>query len=167
MTCLSTRKKSKLTKAETKRNPASLLVGLAALILGGWLVVSTLNNGDQTVFRVEGGNTFVVEVADDSEERFKGLSGRNGLAEREGMLFIFDAPGQYTFVMREMKFSLDLIWIDKNRMISEITSNVSPDTYPEESFSPSNPIKYVLEVNSGTATREGWAVGDRVEFNVD
>ena len=47
-----------------------------------------------------------VELALTNEERTQGLSGRGNLEKNEGMLFIFDVPGEYYFWMKDMNFQL-------------------------------------------------------------
>ena len=102
-----------------------------------------------------------IEIADDPIEQSQGLSNRESLASDCGMLFIFPQPTMPGFWMKDMKFSLDLIWIDANSEIVEITKNVSPTTYPK-SFTPPSPIKYVLEVNAGWADENDINTGDEV-----
>lgn len=89
-----------------------------------------------------------VEIADEAHEQTQGLSGRERLAQNEGMLFIFPYSAIPTFWMKDMLFSLDMIWIDENGKIVDITKNIAPETYPT-TFSPPSQIKYVLEVNAG------------------
>src|SRR3989338_5410577 len=70
-----------------------------------------------------GNNKIFVQVVKTPEELTKGLSGREKLTDDQGMLFIFDRPGNYGFWMKEIKFDLDLIWIKENKIIG-ITPNV-------------------------------------------
>ena len=79
------------------------------------------------------------------------------------MLFIFLIPDKYGFWMKDMKFSLDLIWMDKNLAIVDMTKNLSPETFPAV-FSSSSPVKYVLEVNAGWSDRNKIKIGDTVVF---
>ena len=58
--------------------------------------------------------------------RLKGLSIKNTLNESEGMLFPFDTPGEYSFWMKDMKFPIDIIWIDSNYKIVYIEKNLQP-----------------------------------------
>ena len=104
-----------------------------------------------------------IEIADEPNEQSRGLSGRDSLEENGGMLFVFPESEKYSFWMKEMRFSLDLIWIDENKIITDITKNVSPDTFPA-TFSPSSPVKYVLEVNAGWSDRHNIKVGNIVSF---
>ena len=46
------------------------------------------------------------------EERSQGLSGRPNLAAGTGMLFVFEQAGSYAFWMKDMRFPLDMVWID-------------------------------------------------------
>ena len=80
------------------------------------------------------------------------------------MLFVYgDASTERCFWMKDMNFAIDMIWLDKDRQIVTIQSNVSPDSYPK-SFCPDKPAQYVLEVNSGFAKQSGWLVGTKFEF---
>lgn len=89
-----------------------------------------------------------VEIADIEEKRMMGLSGRQNLAENEGMLFVFEEPDFYSFWMKDMNFPIDIVWIGQDLKIADITENVSPETFPNV-FGPKAKIKYVLEVNAG------------------
>ena len=110
-----------------------------------------------------GKKELTVEIADNPEEQVQGLSDRESLRENNGMLFIFEQPIIAGFWMKDMKFSLDIIWIDENGMIIGIEKNVSPQSYPQI-FSPPSPIKYVLEVNSGWSDRNNIKTGDLMSF---
>lgn len=104
-----------------------------------------------------------VEVADTMLKQAKGLSGREYLSRDEGMLFVYRKPGFYSFWMRDMKFPLDIIWIDKDFSIVDITANIQPDSFPQ-TFTSRVPSQYVLEVNTGKADDLG-RIGDRVIFD--
>lgn len=102
-------------------------------------------------------------IADTPALRTQGLSGRAMLHDNEGMLFIFETPGKYPFWMKDMRFPLDIIWIGDDRRVTEITPNVSADSYPRH-FSPHVPVRYVLEVNAGFSRRFGIATGTPVSW---
>lgn len=110
-----------------------------------------------------GGVTLNIEVADTNIKRELGLSGREGLQENEGLLFIFDKEGSYGFWMKDMSFAIDIAWLDKNKKIIYIKSDVSLATYPEV-FSPTAPALYVLEVNSRFFENHQIKIGDLAEF---
>ncbi|PIR37958.1 MAG: hypothetical protein COV34_02615 [Candidatus Zambryskibacteria bacterium CG10_big_fil_rev_8_21_14_0_10_42_12] len=105
--------------------------------------------------------TFQVDVADTDAERIKGLSGKESLSERTGMLFIFEESAPRSFWMKDMRFSIDIVWIDKNRKIVGIHRHVSPETYPQSFVSP-EPVMYVLEVAEGVSSFMN--IGDTVNF---
>lgn len=121
----------------------------------------SLSIGDKT--------TISVEIADTPEKTTLGLSYRDSLPENQGMLFIFPESHIPTFWMKGMKFPLDMIWIDENNTIVDITQNVpypSPGTMEFElpHYSPNLPAKMVLEVNSGFVERNNVEVGDSIGF---
>ena len=117
---------------------------------------------DRVVIKISGYKV-MAEIADTEEKRERGLSGRKNLPEDAGMIFIFEIPAKYSFWMKDMRFPLDIIWVDKNKQVSAISKNIFPETYPA-SFTPSENVKYVLEVNAGWTEKNGVRVGDFIEL---
>ncbi len=100
-------------------------------------------------------------LAKTNKERERGLSGVEKLEENEGMLFLFPLGVSPSFWMKDMLFSIDIIWIDKDKNVVEITENISPESYPT-SIVPNKEVKYVLEVRSGFAEEKRIRVGDKL-----
>ena len=119
------------------------------------------------------GQSVKVDLALTPLEQEQGLSGRTELGPNEGMLFVFDTPGKYSFWMKDMKFAIDIIWftpsegneagLAEDLRVVSIKKDARPESYPE-SFTPDEEAKYVLEVESGFADKYNLQVGDRVEF---
>jgi uncharacterized membrane protein (UPF0127 family) len=89
-----------------------------------------------------------ISIADTNSERQLGLSGSVLLPSNQGKLFIFDTPSKPGFWMKDMNYGLDLIWLNQDLRIVDITKNVYPESYPEV-FYPKKEVLYVLEVNAG------------------
>jgi len=104
------------------------------------------------------------EVVSAFAEREKGLMFRESLGDDKGMLFIFEEEGLYSFWMKNMRFPLDIIWLDLNKKIVDIKENVMPCSGSCEILSPENKAKYVLEVNAGFTRRNKVKVGEVVRF---
>ena len=128
------------------------------------------NYKDQALVDVAG-ELFEVEIAQSVESREIGLSGRPYMPNRGGMLFMFEKPGMHNFWMKDMEFPLDFVWIDSDCLVSDLTENVShiedKGTADISTYSPSRPIKYVLEINAGISQTAGIQVGQRVRFMGD
>ena len=109
--------------------------------------------------------TVQVEVADTENSREQGLSGRQGLEENNGMLFVFDEPGEWGIWMKDMLFPIDIIWLAKGGTIVTMQNNVTPATYlqnPPEVFYPSGWASYVIELPAGFLAKYNIKVGDSV-----
>ena len=104
-----------------------------------------------------------VEVAQTKQQRMKGLSYRTELAEGRGMFFIFDDDGKHAIWMKDMQFTIDIIWIDAKMKVIHIEQAVAPNTYPQ-SFAPPVPAQYVLEVPAGYTQRR-IEIGDTVALD--
>jgi uncharacterized protein len=110
-------------------------------------------------------NKISAEVAQTNSQKDKGLGGRTCIAADQGMLFVFDKPGIYPFWMKDMKFPIDMVWIDSNHTVVTIKSNVSPSTYPQN-FKNSEPAQYVLELKAGQAKALDINNGVNLSFNL-
>ena len=98
------------------------------------------------------------EIAASEENKKRGLSGRESLVETAGMLFVFDKSGFYPFWMKEMNFSIDIVWIGDNWEIIGVAENLNPDSYPQ-TFYPPKPARLALEVNAGWAKKNNVKIG--------
>ena len=117
-----------------------------------------------------GNVTFNVEVAHIPELRVRGLSGREGIADDSGMLFVFDSGRTTEFWMRGMSFPLDFVWIGDDCTVVDLHKYVReplPGTVDAdlEHYASRVPAKYNLEIAAGTVTQRGISVGDRVRFS--
>jgi len=104
-----------------------------------------------------------LEVANTDATRVMGLSGRENMEENSGLLFVFPKPGKQCIWMKDMNFALDIIWLDSGKKITAIKKDVKPETYPD-AFCPSDDSKYVIELNSGTSSRAGLQVGQKISL---
>ncbi len=104
------------------------------------------------------GKTVKVEVVGTPEEKARGLGGRDGLPPNEGMLFVFDSDARYRFWMKDMLFSIDILWLSDDGRVVDMRENVSPETYPAV-FTPNAPARYVLELPAGFAKSNNVKIG--------
>lgn len=108
---------------------------------------------------------FSIELAVSQAEKEKGLMFRDNLKDDEGMLFIYDKEGVYSFWMKNTKIPLDIIWIDNDGKVVFISGNTQPcrsDICP--SINPGLDAKYVLEINGGVAQKIGLKVNDKLDL---
>lgn len=111
-----------------------------------------------------GTTTLVLEAAIADEDRQKGLGGRDGLEKGiDGMLFIFDKASYVSIWMKDMRFALDIIWLDKDWKVVDMAENIAPNTYPR-SFTPRTPALYVIELAAGRADMLQIERGDTLSF---
>ena len=116
-----------------------------------------------------GDSRFEVEIAATSQDRSRGLSGRESLPDSGGMLFIYDSARTPSFWMKEMLIPLDFVWIGEDCSVVDLLADVPPPPPGTSSSSlptyrPNSPVRYVLEINAGKVAEQGIEVGDPVRF---
>ena len=111
------------------------------------------------------GATIQVELASDDATRAQGLMYRDHMADDRGMLFLFPESGEYPFWMKNTLIPLDMVWIDDQRRIAHVASNVPPcKADPCPNYPPNANAKYVLELAAGVAAKHHLANGQALRF---
>jgi len=112
------------------------------------------------------GQRFAVEVADDHEERSRGLMFRDELAAGTGMLFVHDEPRPLAYWMKNTKIPLDIFYFDASRKLVSVSRGVPPCSLGDRCppYPSSGPALYVLELNAGQASVLGSKPGDTITF---
>lgn len=103
---------------------------------------------------------FVVEVATTPEGRAKGLMFRRELAPDAGMLFDFGKPEMVVMWMKNTLLPLDMLFVAEGGKVVNIAERTVPGSLAP--VSSEAPVKFVLEVNGGTAQRLHLKAGDRI-----
>ncbi len=111
------------------------------------------------------GQELEVLVARSPNHQYKGLGGRDSLEPYDGMLFVFSFPRQVGIVMRDMRFPIDIVWIEKG-VVVDIAPYVQVEPGVPEGqlrvYRPRVPAKYVLELPAGWAEEYELKIGDRL-----
>ena len=103
----------------------------------------------------------LASVAKSWPDRIKGLSDTPYLPENVVKLFVFDSLGYPSIWMKDMNYSIDIIWVNDKNKIVHIVKEASPDSYPT-SFTPDAPALYVIETASGFVAKNNIKIGDDV-----
>ena len=100
------------------------------------------------------------EVVNTPKKLYLGLGHRQELPEGQGMLFLMGVTRRHAFCMRDMRFSIDIIWIADGK-VAGLHKELSPND--KGNFRAPVPVPLVLEVPAGFADRYGIKVGDPVK----
>ncbi|WP_225332906.1 DUF192 domain-containing protein [Halomicrobium urmianum] len=144
------------------------VIVVVALLLqtGLWISLLPIGEYEETTVTVVDGDgeqlgSVEARVADSTPKRLVGLSRTDDLGPDEGMLFVHDEAERHAYVMREMAFPLDIVFVAANGTITEIHHAPVPSGGGDLREYPGHG-KYVLEVQRGWTNRTDTAVGDRV-----
>lgn len=138
----------------------SFLVVLA--LLGTQLVSAYLL--PQTAVMHLASHRFDIKVVDDERTRQQGLSGTDSLPKDHAMLFVFETSGRWGIWMKDMNYSIDVIWLDESKRVVDYVTNIPPSSYPNR-FHPKVAARYIVEVNSGVVKEKGIRLGDTAVFS--
>ena len=118
--------------------------------------------------RMPDGATYRAEVVSKPFDMSRGLMFRDTLAPDRGMLFVYGTDGNYPAWTYQIRIPLDFIWLDQNRLITEIVPDAEPCKSSSASKCPQFGGKkrslFVLEFNAGVAARHKLKLGDRLDF---
>jgi uncharacterized membrane protein (UPF0127 family) len=111
--------------------------------------------------------TLTLEVARTEEQREQGLMNRKTVAPQTGMIFVFDSDDLVEFWMKDTLVPLDMIFVGTDGTVRRVFANVpvvspalSDEAIPREGAQ----AKYVIELHSGEAAKDGIASGVKLDL---
>jgi uncharacterized membrane protein (UPF0127 family) len=105
--------------------------------------------------------TYNLETVSDEQSQARGLSGRSSLAAGTGMRFAYKGMDRRCMWMKDMKFNIDMVWLDSNHRIISAVQNVSPSTYPHTYCAVASDV---IELPAGALRSSGARVGQIVKL---
>lgn len=139
----------------------SAIIGLIVLaIFLNYIFSEVYSTSGNPIRRVYFRNTFVkAEVVDTAEKIEQGLAGRKDLPEGRGMLFVMPKSEFQRFWMKGMQFGIDIIWLERGRVVG-CEKNVSPRD--GRIFTSPSAAGLVLEAPEGFCDRHDVQINDQV-----
>jgi len=139
------------------------VIALLALVA---IPIYSLLRPEGRPIRFPSGTTLYAEVVDTPEARNQGLMFRDHLPIGGGMLFVFQESKPYRFWMKNCKFPIDIIWLNRKKEIIYISKNTPPcKSEPCTTYGPEKTkALYVLEVAAGFSIKERLKLGTTIRF---
>ncbi len=103
---------------------------------------------------------FRVEIADDEEERARGLMMRESMPRGAGMLFVFERNMRVSFWMENTLIPLDMVFVDETGRVTRVHQEAIPGDRTQ--IPSGGPVRYVLEINGGLAAALGITAGSEM-----
>ena len=139
-----------------------------ALALAGCSSATKLEDLNATVVMLPNGKRIMAETMRTEDEMARGMMFRDALPKDRGMLFVHAREIKQPYWMFNCKIPLDIIWMNKNRQVVEISLNTPPCTSTNPNDCPSygghENAQYVLELNGGAAIEYKIAAGSQLTF---
>lgn len=159
-----------LTHSTASRLSRAVVVSALALALITWATWMVIERRRLPTARIESPNgTLVVEVAKTPGARSAGLSNRERL-NVDGLLLEWETRGRHPIWMADMRFSLDLVWLDPDGRVLAVLANVPPCRLkPCQLYEPDQTDRSVavLEIRAGAAARHQITAGALLRYSTD
>lgn len=144
-----------------------LAFGIFITLFGIYFVGNIANPNNKLNIKI-GEKNYLLDVAKTSEEQEKGLAKFESIEDNQGMLFIFDTPGRWSIWMKDMKFNIDIIFLDENKKVVSIFKNVKSEIHENifnyRKYIPDYDSKYVIELKEGEIENNKIKLGDIINF---
>nr|WP_250157307.1 DUF192 domain-containing protein [Tianweitania aestuarii] len=138
-------------------------VSSVALAQDGQAMMLPVDKAPLVATTASGKQSFTIEIADDGNERERGLMFRTDMPDDRGMLFVFDTSRPVGFWMKNTPMPLDMVFIRANGTVASIQQ---AEPFSEAVVSTPAPIRFVLELKAGTAAKRGLKEGDLLSHPV-
>ena len=134
----------------------------AAIATFCFATLASAQDGPQKLAQVRlnaGIHNINAELASTPQQREIGLMFRSAMPVNDGMLFVFDQPGQQCFWMRNTLIPLSVAFIGDDGSVVNI-DDMKPQTL--DSHCSAKPVRFVLEMNEGWFAKRGIKAGSRL-----
>ncbi|TXH07306.1 MAG: DUF192 domain-containing protein [Candidatus Moraniibacteriota bacterium] len=138
---------------------ATVGIVMTALVQSRFETEFDAKASDSLTHAVTYGHIWRIDVANTEALRSRGLGGRDSYPSGRGMLFVFDAPYQYGFWMKGMRFPIDIVFLLRGQVVF-VERGIRPED--ERVVTPPTPVDQVIEFSAGGA--EDISVGNRVWY---
>jgi uncharacterized membrane protein (UPF0127 family) len=108
--------------------------------------------------------TLAVDLADDPQERRRGLMGVEELPTDRGMAFVWPGPVDSTFWMKDTLVPLSVAFVDESGHVIDILDMQPCASDPCPSYGIDEPFVLAIEANLGWFDGHGVGAGDRAEL---
>lgn len=142
-----------------------LLVGLVLVLVGGAAFYILWSQMQPRITLKIGDGIFTAKLATTDVDRQTGLSGTSQLSANQALILVFDTDDSWSIWMKGMNYPLDIVWLNQQKQVVYIVKNAQPDSYPNSSFEPSKPARYVIELAAGTVDNKAIQVGSPAVFD--
>lgn len=151
--------KKKIKLEPKKKYLLVVLVGLLLLLAS---IFTFLISNQKQYIHIDN-NKYTAEIVETEQTRKKGLSGRKSLSWQNAMVFKFDQEGYWNIWMKDMKFPIDVLWVNKEGRVISIEKNLQPSSYPK-TFGPNEKSFTVVELPSGTVDKFNITTNSKVNL---
>lgn len=111
-----------------------------------------------------GGQALHVEVAESPIRRQLGYMFRERVGPEDGMIFLFEEAAFHSFWMKNVRFSLDILWMAGDGTVVDASLETPPCREdPCPSYLPMARALYVLELAGGRAEKLGIRPGQTLQ----
>ena len=112
------------------------------------------------------GKRFDAFVADNFTKRMIGLMFRKSIAKTQCMLFVSGIEGKNSIWMYNMKFPIDVIWLDGKCRIVDIKENLKPCTsvFNCKEYTPKRESKYIIELNANAVKSNKISINSKIRL---
>ncbi len=142
-----------------------IAIGIAILLIAAMAIWAWQASVKSPIAKINN-RTFKLFVAKTDKDRQIGLSKYKKIDSTQGMVFPFSKASYYPFWMKEMKFSIDIIYIKDGKIVTIYKNVPTPkDNSNPPVYNSTAPADTVLEVNAGLSQKYNFKEGDRVAFS--
>lgn len=156
--------KASMTKGRFDGARKTAAVWLLGFFLASAIAAAAVAGGGAreplTIRTASGAHDFEVEIAATPDQHRTGLMYRRQLAANAGMLFLYENGSRVTMWMQNTFIPLDMFFVGADGRITHIVERTVP--HSTELIGSNGPVRAVLELNGGTASRLGIRVGDTI-----
>lgn len=111
-----------------------------------------------------GDGIFNARVITNKGSSDNGLSGETYFDPDEAVIIIFPSDNKWVVATKDIKASVDLVWLNSSKKVVYIVKDASPDNLESSVFTPKEKARYVIELPAGTVASKAITINTAAVF---
>lgn len=112
-----------------------------------------------------GDGVYNARIAKTEAEQSIGLSDTSSLRDNQAMLMVYGTDAKWPVDMKDMKYSVDVVWLSKDKKVVYIVKNVPPEDYTNAQFVSKKDARYVVMLPMGTVAKKSITIDSAATFD--
>jgi len=146
-----------------RHSAAIIITAVLAVVLYAAIIFVMDNMIGRTKLTI-GDGVYNAKLATSQIDRERGFGNLASIDSGRALLMVFPNDGLWGIWMKDMKFPIDIVWLNAGKKVVHVEQNVSQESSTDKTYYPRVPARFVIEMSAGNIKSKNIKIGQVATF---